>query len=294
MRSREPDEARGADTPAAKRRFARLRPPAMPPDGRMTLVDHFRELRYRVIVIVLLIGLGMGAMAFFYNDLYQLLLDPYIRAVHAINQARPGQEVLVVNAGVAAPMTLAIKIVAIAGTVVASPLWLYQLWAFIAPGLLAKEKKWSIAFIGAGVPLFLVGVALAYWILPKGLVVLLGFTPQNSPVANMVEMVPFLNFMMQIMLVFGLAFLLPVVIVALNLAGVVKGRQLGAARSYAIVGIFVFAAIATPSTDPISMMALAAPMTLLYEVSEVVCRANDGRRAKRLAADELADGAAGA
>lgn len=275
-----------ADTPAApvrKRRLAWLRPPVISPDGRMTLVDHFRELRYRVIIIVLFIALGMGVMAFFYQELYAFLLDPYMRALESINASRPDQEVLVVNAGVSAPMTLAIKIVAIAGTVVTSPLWLHQVWAFIAPGLLAKEKKWSTAFIAAGVPLFLTGVALAYWVLPKGLVVLMGFTPQDSPVANMVEMVPFLNFMIQIMLVFGIAFLLPVVIVALNFAGVVTGKQLGAARSYAIVGTFVFAAVATPSTDPISMLALSLPMALLYILAEVICRANDRRRVRKVA-----------
>ncbi|SDB84661.1 sec-independent protein translocase protein TatC [Raineyella antarctica] len=275
-----------------RRRLAWLRPPVMSPDGRMTLVDHFKELRYRVILIVLLILVGMGAMAFFYQELYAFLLEPYMRAVASINASRPDQEVLVVNAGVSAPMTLAIKIVAIAGAVVTSPLWLYQVWAFLAPGLLAKEKKWAVAFIAAGVPLFLTGVGLGYWILPKGLVVLLGFTPQHSPVANMVEMVPFLNFMLQIMLVFGVAFLLPVVIVALNFAGVVTGKQLGAARSYAIVGTFVFAAVATPSTDPISMLALALPMALLYVVAEIICRGNDRRKAKRNADDELLDSSA--
>lgn len=252
----------------------------------MTLSDHFRELRYRVILIVLIVAIGMAAMAFVYQPLYEILLNPYLRAVEVFNESRPGQEVMVVNAGVAAPLTLAIKIVAIAGAVVTSPLWLYQVWAFIAPGLLAKEKKWSLVFIGAGVPLFLTGVALGYWVLPKGLVVLMGFTPQDSPVANMVEMVPFLNFMIQLMLVFGVAFLLPVVLVALNLAGVVTGKQLGGARSYAVVGMFVFAAVATPSTDPISMLALALPMTVLYVVAEVLCRINDRRKARRLAAEE--------
>ena len=115
--------------------------------------------------------------------------------------------------------------------------------------------------------------------------------------ANMVEMVPFLNFMIQIMLVFGVAFLLPVVIVALNLAGVVKGTQLGAARSYAIIGIFVFAAVATPSTDPISMLALSLPMALLYLLAELICRANDRRRNRRAAevglVDESSSGTAG-
>lgn len=255
----------------------------------MTLFDHFRELRYRVIVIVIVVLIGMALTAFFYNDLYELLLQPYQRALEQINQSRPDQQVMVVNAGVAAPMTLAIKIVAIAGTVLTSPIWLYQIWAFIAPGLLVKERRWALGFIGAGVPLFLAGVALGYWVLPKGLVVLLSFTPQNSPVANMVEMVPFLTFMIQIMLVFGVAFLLPVVIVALDLAGVVTGAQLGAVRSYAIVGIFVFAAVASPSTDPISMLALAVPMTVLYVIAEVICRVNDRRRRVRLAAEEAAD-----
>lgn len=275
-----------------RRRLAWLRPPEMPSDGRMSLSDHFRELRYRMIVIVLVIALGMVVTAFFYNDLYQLLLQPYLRAVETLNAARPDQETLVVNSGVSAPMALAVKIVAVAGTVVTSPLWLYQVWAFIAPGLLVKEKKWALAFLGAAVPLFLAGVVIAYWVMPKAITVLLGFTPENSPVANMVEMVPFLGFMIQLMVVFGIAFLLPVVIVALNLAGLVSGRQLGAWRSYAVVGTFVFAAVATPSTDPISMLALALPMALLYVLAEVISRVNDARRARRADAEEVADRAA--
>lgn len=269
-----------------KRRFEWARPPEMPPDGRLSLIDHVREIRYRVIVVVLILALGMVAGGVFYQELYNFLLSPLNTAIHLLNESRPGAEVRPVNTGVAAPLTLALKMVAIASAVVTSPLWLYQVWAFMAPGLLAKEKKWSLAFIGAAAPLFIGGVLVAYWVMPKAISVLLSFTPESAEVVNMLEMPTFMGFMLQLMLVFGLAFLMPVVVVALNFAGVVTGKQLGEIRSYVVLGSFVFAAVATPSTDPFSMLALALPMTVLYVIAEFIARVHDRRKAKREAAAE--------
>lgn len=266
-----------------KRRFNLnwLKPPKVPPGGNMTLFEHLAELRYRLVVAVLWIVVAMIVCAFFYQQLYDLLMQPFMQASESLKAARPGAETQAVNIGVTTPMTLALKIVGIAGLVVAAPMWLYQVWAFIAPGLLAKEKKYSLLFIGSATPLFLSGVAVGYLVLPKGIEVMLSFTPESVPVTNMLDIQYFLTFLIRLMLVFGIAFLLPVVIIALNLVGILKAHHLAKSRLYTIFGIFVFGAVATPSTDPFSMLALAIPMTVLYVISEIICHLNDKARRRK-------------
>lgn len=272
------------------RRFslAWLKPPPVPPDGNMSLFEHLRELRYRFVAAAVIIVIGMIVCAFFWLRLYDILLYPYEVAKADLMAARPDAHIDAVNIGVTAPMMLAVKVVAVAALVLTSPGWLYQLWAFIAPGLLAKEKKWALLFIGTSAPLFVAGVALGYWVMPKGIAVMLSFTPESLEITNLLDLPYFLNFLIRLMLVFGIAFLLPVVVVALNLVGVISAAQLAKARIYVIFGTFVFGAVATPSTDPFSMLALAIPMTVLFLISEFICRLNDKRKGRTKAnSDEL-------
>ena len=139
---------------------------------------------------------------------------------------------------------------------------MYQLWAFIVPGLLAKEKKWALVFIGVATPVFIGGVVVGYVVLPKAITVLLSFT--QSGVTNLQDINAYLSFLMRLMLVFGIAFLIPlVVLAAVFIVGVVKAKTLSKYRTLVIFGTFVFSASA-PSDDPFSMLALAAPMTLLF------------------------------
>ena len=203
-------------------------------------------------------------------------MAPYYAAVDSLKDSRPDAQTMIVNDGVVSPFTLAVIACIAGGIVLSSPVWLYQLWAFVAPGLVAKEKKYALAFMGSAIPLFLSGVALAYWIAPKGFAVLLGFTPDD--VTNLQDVSKFLQFLTIMLLVFGLSFLLPVVLVALNLMGVVRARTLSRFRIPAIFICFVFGAVATPSVDPFSMLAMAIPMALMYIISEVICHANDRRR----------------
>ena len=148
----------------------------------------------------------------------------------------------------------------VAGLVLTSPIWLYQLWAFVVPGLLAKEKKWALIFIGLAAPLFAGGVLVAYVVLPKAISVLLNFT--QSGVTNLQDINLYLSFLLRLMVVFGIAFLMPLLVVMLNFLGVVKAAQLRRYRTCVIFGTFVFGAVAT-STDPFSMLALALPMAAL-------------------------------
>ena len=244
----------------------------MSPDGVMSLGDHLRELRYRVLFSLVFVVLGLIVIAVFYNQVYTFLAQPWLQAL----------------SGVTTPLTLAMKICGVGGLILASPIWLYQIWAYIVPALLAQEKRWALIFVGTALPLFLAGVAVGYWILPQGISVLMSFTPQSVPITNLIEIDKFLELMLQLMLVFGLGFLMPVVVVGANLVGVLKAAQLAKARLYVIFGTFVFGAAATPSTDPFSMLALAIPMTLLFLAAEVICHLHDKRKAKRLAAELVA------
>ncbi|MCW3157948.1 twin-arginine translocase subunit TatC [Micropruina sonneratiae] len=251
----------------------------------MSLGDHLRELRYRVVFSLVWIVLGMVVVAIFYNQVYLFLAQPWLYARDIISATNPEISTQMVLSGVTAPLTLALKICGVGGLVLAAPIWLYQIWAYIVPALLAKEKRWALIFLAVALPLFLAGVTVGYLILPQGISVLMAFTPQSVPITNLIEIDKFLELMLQLMVVFGLGFLMPVVVVGANLVGVLKARQLAKARTYVIFGCFVFGAAATPSTDPFSMLALAVPMALLFVLAEVVCRFNDKRRDRRAAAE---------
>lgn len=253
-----------------------LKAPKPADDGSMALVDHLKELRYRIIVSFLAILATMVGCLAFNDTLVHLVFDPYYHSVAIYESTHPGSKVLVATDGLAGGMMLVLKVGLYAGLVLSCPFWLYQLWAFIAPGLLAKEKKYTLGFLGAAIPLFLTGIALGYWISPKGFVVLLGFTPDG--VSNIQDVNKFLQFMTITLLVFGVSFLLPVVLVALNLLGILRARTLAKYRTVGIFLCFLFGAVATPSQDPFSMCALAVPMAVMYIISEVICHANDKRR----------------
>ena len=236
---------------------------AVAPDGRMALADHLRELRARLLKVAVLLVAGTVVAWFFYDALFQLIYDPYSRAQEVLEGK--GVDSTPVLTGVANPLLLQLKLCALAAVVLGSPFWLYQIWAFIVPGLHANEKRWTRVFAALAGPLFLVGVATGYFVLPKGIEVLIGFTPAD--LQNLVEFGDYFRFLTRMLLVFGIAFEIPLFVVMLSLAGVVSGRSLGNYRPWIVVGTFVFAAVATPSTDPFSMLMLALPMTLLFLVS---------------------------
>lgn len=267
-----------------RRAWAALKPPPPSPDGSMSLFEHLRELRYRLVVASVAIIVGMIICSFFQADLFDVLRRPYDLAIIDLKQKRPEAVTALVNNGLASPFTLALKICAVGGLLLTSPIWLWQLWAFIVPGLLAKKKKWTMIFIGAATPLFAAGVAVGYVVMPKGISVLLGFTQDG--VTNLQDISTFLSFLLRMMVVFGIAFLIPLLVLMLNILGVIKARQLAKARRFVIFGTFVFGAVATPSTDPFSMLALALPMTALFLGAEVIAHVLDRRKARRVDAGE--------
>ncbi|MET3963850.1 sec-independent protein translocase protein TatC [Marmoricola sp. OAE513] len=255
------------------------------PGGQMALADHFRELRGRLMRALAVFLVLLVVAFFFYDQLLELVLGPYNDARVALGASVESKAYI---SGATGPFMLNLKLCAMAALVGSAPFWLYQIWAFILPGLHANEKRWTRVFVAVAGPLFIGGVAVGYYVLPKGLEVLLGFTPDG--LENLVEFGEYFNFLTRMLLVFGVAFEIPLFVVLLNLAGVISGRTLGQHRPWIIVGTFIFAAVATPSTDPISMLFLALPMSLLFVLSEVISRVIDRRRG-RTTALELDDDA---
>jgi sec-independent protein translocase protein TatC len=181
--------------------------------------------------------------------------------------------------GLLGPFTLMIKVALTAGVVIASPVWLYQLWAFVAPGLHKHEKRYSMAFVAAGFPLFLAGAYFSYHVLPAAASVLLEFTPDDA--VNLLPLGDLLNLVTRMVIVFGLSFELPLLLVMLNLTGMVTGRRMLGWWRAMIMGVTVFAAFATPTVDPVSMLSLAAPIVLLYFLATGFSLLNDRRRRLR-------------
>jgi sec-independent protein translocase protein TatC len=245
-------------------------------DGRMALGDHLRELRARLLRCVLVLVLAMVVALFLYDVLFDLIYHPYQIAQEQL-KGKVSTTATINGAG--GPLLLQLKLCGVAAIVATSPYWLYQIWAFILPGLHPSERRWSTIFVSVAAPLFLAGVVLGFLTLPKGLEVLIGLNPEG--VTNLVDFNDYLQFFFRTLLVFGIAFEIPVFVVMLNMAGVVKGKTLGRYRHWIVIGIFVFAAVATPSTDPFTMTFMAVPMVILYAISEVIARLNDRRRARR-------------
>ena len=253
----------------------------------MPLADHLRELRNRLAKAMLAIIVVTVVTAFFYNDVINFLTKPILDSVgcgktfeelaQSTSKSQPCARITI--NGLLAPFTLALQVSLMTGVVFASPVWLYQLWAFVAPGLHRHEKKYAYAFVGSGVPLFLGGAFFAYKVMPTTAKVLIGFTPHG--VDNLLPLDDLLQLVTRMVIVFGLSFELPLLLVMLNLTGVLSGsRMLGWWRGM-ILGITVFAAVATPSTDPLSMLALAGPIWVLYFGACGFSLLNDRRRRRR-------------
>lgn len=243
----------------------------------MPLVDHLRELRSRLVKASLAIIAGMVVGWIYYDAIFAWLSAPFEAVVE---QARAqGRDITLALTGVADPFVLQLQISAVTGLLLSSPVWLYQLWRFVTPGLRRHERRWAIGFVVVAVPLFASGVMLAYVVLPYGLELLFGFTPAN--VENIVAVDRYLSFFIRMVIVFGVGFLAPLMLVLLNFAGVLTGKRLLSWWRWIIFIVFIFAAVATPTGDPINMLLLAGPILVLMSIAILVCLANDKRRARK-------------
>jgi sec-independent protein translocase protein TatC len=253
----------------------------------MPVLDHLRELRRRVIVIVLIVAAGAVIGWLLYGHVLNILRDPYcsVPAKYRYQPKGTANCVLIYH-GVLEGFTTRLKVSTIAGAVLTAPFWLYQIWAFITPGLRKNERKYTLIFVGASTGLFAAGMALAYVVLSRGL----RFVLQQSGYGTgaLLTLNDYISFVTTLLLVFGAAFELPLIIVMANFAGVLPARLLRKSRRVAIFLIFLFAAVATPSTDPFTMCAMAIPMVLLYEVAIQIARVHDKRKARRKAEERAA------
>lgn len=258
------------------RRRRRGRRPANP-EGAMTLWEHLREFQVRLFRSVLAILAGSVVAWFFYDQILAFIQAPFTRVVE---QARAeGKTVELVLSTVTDAFTLQLQVVVVSGLIISLPFWLYQLWRFLAPGLKGNERKWAYIFVGAATPLFLFGAAIAYWAMPNLLTLLLGFTPQN--IANLIHVNEYLAFMIQVLLFFGIGAIIPLIFVMLNFAGVLSGARLLRHWRWLVIGVLTFAAVATPTPDPFTMLAVALPFMGIVAVAVSIMLVNDRRRARR-------------
>jgi sec-independent protein translocase protein TatC len=256
----------------------------------MAVLDHLRELRRRVMWALIFIAVGAIAGWVFYNPILHFLERPYC-AVPIKHRFQPSgsKDCALVFTSPLEGFTTRLKVSVIAGAVLSAPFWLYQIWAFITPGLRKNERKYTLSFIAASSVLFALGVGLAYVVLTKGLQILIGAA--GSGTTALLTINSYLSFVILMLVIFGAAFELPLIVVMANLVGVLSAKILKKSQRIAIFLIFLFAAVATPSTDPFTMCAMAVPMVILFEGAVVFAIYHDRRKAlrKATARDELAN-----
>jgi len=239
-------------------------------DGSMTLIEHFRELRNRLFWASL--GLLGGFVVGFIlaQPVFDLLAQPYY--------ALPSVEDDFLQLGAADGFLLKLKLALWIGLIVGSPVWLYQLWAFIAPGLHRNERRYAYLFVGIAAPLFMAGAALAYFVVEKGLSFLL--EAGVTGVETSLEVTRYISFVTNMILIFGVAFEFPLVVLMLNFVGVASANRLLSWWRVAVFIFFAFSAVVTPTPDPFGMTALALCLSALYFAAVGVAFLNDKRRGR--------------
>ena len=259
------------------------------PEEKMALAEHLRELRKRVVIIAAVVFISMIFGFIWYStrlfgvipSLGEILRTPYcsIPPEARLQLGPDSSECRLLATGPFEQFMLRLKVGAVAGVVVTSPIWVYQVWAFIAPGLYKKEKKITLTYVAAASILFMAGAVLAYYVVAKALDFLLQMG--NNVQITALSGSQYFNFVLALIVIFGLSFELPLLLVTLNILGLIEYVQLKKWRRFMIFGLFCFAALVTPGGDPLSMTALAVTLTILQEIAIQICRIHDKRAAKK-------------
>jgi sec-independent protein translocase protein TatC len=245
----------------------------------MSLGQHLLELRKRLFLAAA--GIFVGAIAgWFLSDLVWDALRQPIYAI-ATAQHRTAQ---INYPGVTSPFDVKLKITLYIGLIISSPMWLYQIFAFLMPGLTRKEKQYTFGFFFTAVPLFLLGCAAGWYVLPHIVELMTSFAPKED--ASYIVATDYLDFVLKLILAIGVAFVLPVFLVLLNFAGVLSAASIIKSWRVAILVIILFTAIATPAADVVSMFLLAVPMIVLYFAAYGIAWLHDRRAARRALAFE--------
>ncbi|MDQ3733609.1 MAG: twin-arginine translocase subunit TatC [Actinomycetota bacterium] len=249
-------------------------------EAKMSLVSHLRELRNRLIKAFLFIALGGIATFIWYNNgLLEFIKAPYCDLPSDLRFQVEGQECTLIVTDVLGGFLLRLKVAFIGGIILSSPFWLYQLWAFVTPGLKRNEKRYTIIFVTLSSLLFAGGTVLAYVTLRNGLQLLLGIAGEGvTPLLTAPE---YVGFVVLLLTAFGISFQVPLIALMLNFVGVLSYELMAKSRRWAFFLTLVFAAFVTPTQDPFTMLAMAGPMILLFEAAIQVARILDKRRAKR-------------
>jgi sec-independent protein translocase protein TatC len=238
--------------------------------GTMPVMGHLEELRHRIIVSMIAVACGAVVGWFLFDPFIDLIKEPFCDFLTAHPEQRPPSGCKLSFIGVTDVFLVKLKVVVFLGLLAVLPIVLYQLWAFVVPGLTDRERRWALPFIASATILFLLGGLVAYLSLPKGLGFLLGFGGQAfQPIITADK---YIGFVVLVTLAFGLAFLLPIFLIFLQLVGVLSSRRLASWRRYSVLVIAVFAAVITPSGDPYTMLAMMIPMYLFYEASIIIGR----------------------
>ena len=283
MTEMQPEKPAGRPSAADRREQRRVRSRRRNPQAQMALTEHLRELRNRLIksAIGLVIGMVLGFVV--YNPFMAYITEP----LTAVAEAQ-GQEAAVNYNSVGGPFNQMVQVALTLGVIISSPVWLYQIWAFIMPALQKKEKRYAYGFVLAAVPLFLIGCAVAVLVLPTAVIALTSFTPTGG--TNLIGADVYVTFFMQLILTFGISFVLPVLLVGLNMLGLLKGRTILRSWRWVVIIVLIISAMAAPGPDMMTMFYLAVPLLLLFFLAVALCLLLDRRKAKRAAAREAETG----
>jgi sec-independent protein translocase protein TatC len=247
------------------------------PDGKMSLGKHLIELRNRLFIAAIAIALGSVAGWFLSDFVFDAIRAPILQIA-----AQQGRNASLNFTDITSAFDLKIQISITAGIFISSPIWLYQVWAFLVPGLTRKEKLYGVGFLGAAIPLFFAGCVAGWFVLPHIVVLLTGFAPAQD--TALITARGYYDFILKLVLAVGIAFILPVFIVLLNFVGVLSAQAIIKAWRVALIVIVLFTAIATPAADVMSMLLLAVPMVVLYFAAYGVAWLHD-RHTARVAAN---------
>jgi sec-independent protein translocase protein TatC len=245
-------------------------------ERRMSLSSHLREFRVRLSWSAGFVIAGTVVGWFLFDPVFKVLQGPLLDVTR-----ERGIDAIVNFGTVVSAFDLRIQISIFLGVIMTAPVWLWNLWAFVSPGLKIRERRYAVGFVFSALPLFLLGTYLAWTSLPGFVVVLIGFTPEGS--SNVINAAEYVLFAIRILLIFGLAFVMPVVLVLMNFAGLVTGKGILKSWRIALLIIATVSALATPTAEPMSMFLLMAPLTALFFTAVGIAVTNDKRRARKLA-----------